>query len=132
MSNLDLGPQGRGRRNAEDEIGTVRPAEVDDLDGCRRGSGASQPLTQAYFFHFFSPLCQFRLQRMLNTSIGDASAFAELLEYRHIKWPGLAPIESKMCLLKWFVLRVVFPILLLVSKYTRSDGSFEFGVGSLR
>ena len=54
-------------------------------------------LPRHIFFHFFSPLYPFRLQRMLNTSISDASAFAELLEYRHITRPGLVPIESKMC-----------------------------------
>jgi hypothetical protein len=57
-------------------------------------------LPRHIFFHFFSPLYRFRLQRMLNTSIGDASAFADLLESPHITRPGLVPIESKMCLFK--------------------------------
>ena len=42
MSNLDLGPQGRGRRNAEDEIETVRPAEVDDLGAAIVAVGADE------------------------------------------------------------------------------------------
>ena len=42
LERFDMAAQGRGRRNAEDEIETVRPAEVDDLGAAIVAVGADE------------------------------------------------------------------------------------------